>query len=130
VNAPPVVDCDIEDREKENEEGCGPLGLETNRNHDTGHKSNYGNKDSGHAPGTLKDESNEKENEENTTCKLEIFPAVCLGHARDASKDVLLAAKRITEDHEKPTDDREVPEEEIEVENQAVTETLDNDDTE
>jgi len=61
---------------------------------------------------------------------LEIFPPVVLSHAGDAGEKFLSRAQSVTEDHQQATDNGEVAEKEVEVEDETVTEALDNDDTE
>lgn len=67
VDRPPVVHGDIEDTEKDDEEGRGPLGLETNGDHDAGDKTDQGDESTADGPFALDDETNEEENEEDTT---------------------------------------------------------------
>ena len=59
-----------------------------------------------------------------------LFLAVVLRKGGETSKEFLARVHRIAEDHEEATDDAEVAEEEVEVENEAITECLDNDNTE
>lgn len=67
MHAPPVVHDDIEDGENNDEESGGPLGLESERNHDTGRKTNERKDDTGKCPFTLESNSNEQEDQEDTT---------------------------------------------------------------
>jgi hypothetical protein len=67
--APPIVGEDIEDAEDDDKEGSGPLGLETNGNHDAGNEPNNGDEHTRDAPFTLDDETQEEENQEDTTGK-------------------------------------------------------------
>lgn len=59
---------------------------------------------------------------------LEINPLVCLTDVGQPSKDVLLLAQRVTQHHEQPTNDREVAQEEVDIEDEAIAESLDDDD--
>jgi hypothetical protein len=67
VNAPPVVCKDVEDTENEHKETGRPLGLEPNRDHDTGSETKDGDNHSHEGPLTLDDESEEEEDQEHTT---------------------------------------------------------------
>jgi hypothetical protein len=64
VNAPPVVDENVENREKNDQEARGPLGLEANSNHSTCHKTHDGHKRTRGSPFTTERKSNEKEDQE------------------------------------------------------------------
>ena len=68
---PPVVREHVEATQYEDEEDGGPFGLETDGNHSAGDKTNDGDENTRNAPFTLKDESEEKEDEENTSSKKE-----------------------------------------------------------
>lgn len=56
-----------------------------------------------------------------------LFLAVVVANRWQASKMFLPMEHRLTEYHDQATDNREVAEEEVEVEDEAVSETLDND---
>jgi len=76
MHAPPVVDEHVEDAQNENEESSRPFGLEPNGYHGACNEANYGDEYAGNAPFALEDETKEKENEENTSSELEIFPTI------------------------------------------------------
>lgn len=71
VDAPPVIGEYIEDTEYDDEEDGWPFGFKANSNHDACGETEERNKHSCDAPCALKDETEEKENEENTTGKEE-----------------------------------------------------------
>ena len=149
VDAPPVVDKDVEDAEDEDEERGRPLGLEADGNHRARGETDERHKEPSDAPLAAEGEANEEENEQDASRKEEaskftcqenrsisrfgrdlLFLAVVLRKGGETSKEFLARVHRIAEDHEEATDDAEVAEEEVEVENEAITECLDNDNTE
>lgn len=71
VDAPPVVDEDVENTEEGHQETGTPFRLESNGDHDTSAETDNGNEDPGERPVTLEDESDEQEDKEDTTSKLE-----------------------------------------------------------
>ena len=71
VDTPPVVGKYVENAEDNYEERRGPFRLEADSNHNAGRETKYGHKDTGNAPVPLENETDEKENEENTTSKQE-----------------------------------------------------------
>jgi len=75
MHAPPVVSEHVEDGEHDDEEGSSPFGFETDSHEDTGSETEDGNEDTGEAPLALEDKSNEKEDEEHTSRKLEAVSA-------------------------------------------------------
>lgn len=62
VDGPEVVCDDVEDTKNENEEGCGPLSLEADGNHDTGDKADDRDEHAPDRPFPLDDEAKEEEN--------------------------------------------------------------------
>lgn len=71
MHSPEVVCNDVEDAQHNDKESSRPLGLEANRNHNTGNQADYGNENAADAPGTLDNESEEEENEQNAPSKEE-----------------------------------------------------------
>lgn len=63
MNGPPVVSKYIEDTQHHHQERSGPLGLETNRNHNTGSETYDGDEDADKRPFTLEYESKEQEDQ-------------------------------------------------------------------
>lgn len=70
VNAPPVIDEDVEDWKDNNEERSRPLGLEPNSNHSARRKADQGHNETGDRPSSLNHKTKEEENEEYTAYKL------------------------------------------------------------
>jgi hypothetical protein len=70
------------------------------------------------------DEANEEEDEEDTTSQLEVHPLILLVQRGETSKSFALANPGVREDHNEATNDRQISQEEVEVEDQAVTESL------
>jgi hypothetical protein len=66
VDAPPIVDENIEYTQDENEERRGPLGLEANSNHRAGGETNQRDKRTSNAPLATECETNEKEDKQDT----------------------------------------------------------------
>jgi hypothetical protein len=71
VHAPPVVGEHVEDAEHKDEERGRPLGFEADGNHDACGEADDGDEDAAQVPFTLDDETQEKEDEENTAGKKE-----------------------------------------------------------
>ena len=71
VDGPEIVCDDVEYAKNENQEGCRPLGLEADGNHDAGYESDDGYEDASNGPLALDDESEEEEDEKYTACKEE-----------------------------------------------------------
>ena len=59
-----------------------------------------------------------------------LFLAVVLRQSRETSEELLAGVHRVGEDHQETTNDGQVTEEEIEVEDETVTECLDDDNSE
>jgi hypothetical protein len=68
-NAPPIIREYIEGAQNDNEEGCWPLGLETNSYHNTRNKAHKRYQQARKAPLTLDHETKEQENKQDTTGK-------------------------------------------------------------
>lgn len=86
MNAPPVVNENIESGEQQHEERSTPLCLEANRDHDACSQSKNGNNDTCNVPVALEDEADEQEDEEHTSSKLEVLAPVGLGDRGKTSK--------------------------------------------
>ena len=71
INAPPIIDKDIEGTEDNHEECRRPFGLETDGNHSASGKTNQRDKCSRNAPLSPKHKSDEEEDEQNTSCEQE-----------------------------------------------------------
>lgn len=71
VDAPPVVNEDVEDAQKSDKETGTPLGLEADGDHDTGAQTNDGDDDTGERPVPLENKTDEEEDEENSARELE-----------------------------------------------------------
>ena len=71
MNAPPVVDKDVEDAKEKDEEAGAPLCLESNGHHDASTETDERDDDASERPRALEDEADEEEDEEDTTGKLE-----------------------------------------------------------
>ena len=71
VDAPPVVDEHVEDTQNDDKERRRPLGLETNRNHRAGGKTNKRDQRTPNAPFASERETDEQEDEEDTACQQE-----------------------------------------------------------
>lgn len=70
VNAPPVVNENVENGQDNNEKRSRPLSLESNGNHPASPKADQRHDEPGDGPLTLNHKPKEKENEEDTTYKL------------------------------------------------------------
>lgn len=127
VESPEVVDEEVEDGEDDDQQGGAELGLEANDNHDAGDGADERDKDPAESPGAAEDEAHKEEDEENTSGKLEVHLAVLLVKLGNAGEGLGLADPRVGEDHDKTANDGKVSEEEVDVEDQAIAESLRND---
>lgn len=71
MDTPPVVDEDVEYGQREDQERGGPLGLETDCNHDACRKTDEGHEEPDEAPFTPDHEPNKEEDQEDATSKQE-----------------------------------------------------------
>jgi len=71
VDTPPVIYSDVENTESEDEECCGPFGLEANGNHNTCNKAEQRQERASDTPFSLEDKAEEKEDEEDTASEKE-----------------------------------------------------------
>jgi len=130
MNAPPVVRKHVEHAQDEDEETGRPLGLEPDGNHTACTQPDDRHEYSSKAPLSLNNESQEEEDEQNATGEEEVFLSVVLADGWKTGKRCSTGDHRVTEYHEQSTNNAQVAQEEIEVENEAVTETLNNDNAE
>lgn len=131
MHRPKVVDKQVENTQNHDQEARAPPSLESNHHHDASAQAEHRDNDSCERPFALNDESDEKEDEQHSACKLEVDLAVGFAQAWQTGKDVvLLGRETVGENHEQTTNYREVAEEEVEIENETVTETLDDDNAE
>ena len=71
VNAPPVVDQNIEDAQYKHKEGRRPLGLEADGNHSARRQADQGHEGTSDAPLAAESETNEEEDKQKTARKQE-----------------------------------------------------------
>lgn len=129
VQAPPVVDEDVEQAEEDDEESGRPLGLETDDDHATGDEAKDGNDDAGKGPFTSNEEADKEEDEQDSTCQLGIGSSRGLREGGEPEM-LIIHHERVAEDHEQATSNAEIAEEEVEVEEEAVAERLNDNDAE
>lgn len=127
--SPEVVDQDVEHTQQHNQHDRTPLGLESNNDHDTRDEAEQADNNAPETPLAGEDESDEEEDQQHTTSELDVHLAVLLIELGKTGGDELLAHPRVRENHEQATDNTQVAEEEVEVEDQSVTETLNDDDS-
>ena len=128
MELPEVVDVEVEDAENKHQHNRGELGLESNNNHDTSNESEQTGNNSPKTPFTTENEPDEKEDEQDTARKLEVHLLVLLVESGEASGGELLANPGVGEDHKQSSHYRQVAQKEVEVENQAVSDALQNHD--
>lgn len=90
VDAPPIVNEDIEDAQKSDKETGTPFGLKAHGDHDTGAQTDDGDDDTGEGPVALEDETNEKEDEEDSAGKLEAVDRLMTLNGSDINKTYYL----------------------------------------
>ena len=125
---PEVVDKHVEDTEEHDQDDGTELGLETDDDHDTSHKPNQADQHSPEAPFTCKDEADEEEDQKHSSSELNVHLLVLFINRGQSSKYSGLLDKAISEHHEQATNDGQVAEEEVQIENEAVSECLNNHD--
>ena len=149
MNAPPVICKHVEHAQDKDEESGRPLGLESNSNHPARTQPDDRHKHSSDAPLSLDDESQKEEDEQDATGEKEasdpvrnypidaesvifssLFLPVVLADGWKSGKRSSSCDHRVTKDHEQSTDDTQVAQEEIKVEDEAVTESLHDDNPE
>ena len=130
MKGPEVVDEDVENAQNQDEQNGAELGFESDNNHDTSDQPDEDDQHAPEAPVARKDESNEEEDKQHATCELDVHLTVLFVHLGKAGWRKPLANPRVRQNHEETTQDGQVAEEEVEVENQAVSESLSDDDTE
>ena len=127
---PEVVNQHIEHTQQNHQENSTPLGLETHNNHDASTQTEQADNNTPQAPLAGEDESNKKEDQQHTTSKLDVHLAILLVQLGQSGGDELLANPRVGQNHKQTTDNTQVAEEEVEIENETVSETLRDNDTE
>ncbi len=89
VDAPPVVDEDVEDAERANQERSGPFRLEANCNHDARREPDHRDEKPCNAPLSPEDETDEEEDEQDTPREKEatnICEVTCLNLGQQFSR--------------------------------------------
>lgn len=129
VESPKVVDDEVEDAQNEDQHHSAPLGLESHNDHDASNEAKDADSDPPEAPVTLEYEANEQEYQENAAGQLEVHPLVLLIDLRKACGGKPLPDPRIRQYHEQSSHDGQVAEEEVQVEDQTITNALQDDDT-
>ena len=150
MNAPPVIGKHVEHAQDEHQESSRPLGLEPDGNHAACSQADNRHEYSPDAPLSLNDESQKEEDEKDATGKKEagksvrndpsevkqsvifvsLFLSVVLADVWESGKRCSPSNHGITKDHEQSTNDAQVAQEEVKVENKAITEPLNDDNTE
>lgn len=127
--SPEVVDQNVEDTQNQDQEGGTELSLEAHDDHDAGDEADEGDADPPGRPLAAEDEADEEEDEEHATRQLEVHLAILLVECRQTGKGLGFPDPRVGQDHKQATADGEVAKEEVQVEDQAIAERLDDDDT-
>jgi hypothetical protein len=76
--SPEVVDQQVEDTQDDDQHYGAELCLEANHNHNASNEAQHSHNDSPDAPLSAENESNEQEDQEDTTSKLEVHLAILL----------------------------------------------------
>lgn len=121
---PKVVDEDVEDREEKHEEHGRVASSEANSDHDASYQSQQGCNDADKRPFTVESGANEQEDEQDSTCQLQVGSAVAFRQLRKGGKHTSLLGHWVGEHHDKTTDDRQVTQEKGEIKDQSVSESL------
>lgn len=132
VNSPPGIDRKVESSQHDNQEESALFRLVPNCDQQARNQTTRTDHPFRPSSLTVEDETEEEENEENSTKELEVFLAILIvdPHRWHTDQVRLFSRESVRESHEESTDHGEVAKEEGEVENQAVSETLRDDNTE
>lgn len=149
MDTPPIIDGDIENTERYDEECCRPLGLEANGDHNASDEAEQRKERAPDAPLALDNKAKEKEDKEDAAREKEaksrqvkicvtgersrsnaLFSAVSLTDTWDTSEQLFARHHRVTEYHEKTSNDGKVAKEEGHVKNETVAKPLDDNDSE
>jgi len=130
MNAPPIVDEHVERAQDQDKESGRPLGLEPYRNHTARPQAYDRHQHSPDPPLSLNDEPQKEEDEQDATGEKEVFLSVIFADGRKSGERSSSGDHRVAEDHEQSTDHTQVAQEEIKVENQAITQSLRDDNSE
>jgi hypothetical protein len=142
-NTPPIVGKGVENAQNDDKESGRPFSFETNGDHTARSQTEDRDEEAGDTPLSLDNEAKEQEYEQyaaskkKTACNVIhvkgitrrclLFSSVCFTESRKSSKELLPCHHRIAEHHEQSANDAQVAQEEGEVENETVTETLNDD---
>lgn len=88
---PEVVDKHVENAQQNNQYDSTPLCLEPNNDHDGGDKSQETDKDSPERPGAREDKADKEEDQQNSSCELDVHLAILLFKLRETGGHKLLA---------------------------------------
>jgi hypothetical protein len=94
MDRPEIVDENVEYAQDDDQECCGPFGLETNSDHNASGQTNDGDENARNAPCALEDETKEKENNQYTTSKKETGQRASARRKWDQRVNVLFLAIR------------------------------------
>lgn len=113
---PEVVHEDVENAQDEDQQNGAKLGLESDHNHDASHEANQRDHDSPQRPLAAPDEADEQEDQEDTSCKLEVHLAVLLVNRGQTSKSLSFPDPGVRQYHHKSTNNGQIAQEEVHVE--------------
>jgi hypothetical protein len=122
--SPEVVDQQVEDTQDNDQHNGAKLRLEANDNHNASHKAQHCDNDPPDAPFSAEDKSNEEEDQENTTGKLEVHLTILLINLWQTCEGLGLSYPGIGQDHQETTHNGQVAEEEVKIKNEAISERL------
>lgn len=126
THRPEVVHQEVKHRKYKHEHRRTKLGLEPDHNHDTRHKAEKADQNPPERPLARENKSGEQENQQYAPCKLEVHFTVFLVHLRQACGRKLLADPTVGENHKETANDGQIAEEEVGVEDEAIAESLGN----
>lgn len=129
LQGPEVIDDDVEDAQDDHQDDSAPLSFEPDNNHHASHESQNANQSPADAPLSTENEPNEQEDEQNSSGKLEVHFSILLFNLRDAGKGESFTVPAVGDNHEESTHDGEIAKEEVEIEDETVSESLGDHDT-
>ena len=127
TDRPEIVDENIENAQDHHKDDGTPLRLEADDHHDAGYSTDRNDNEAPEVPLARRHKANEQENQQNAAGQLEVHLAIFLVKLGQAGGSEALAHPAVGEGHDQSSQDADIAEEKVQIEDQAVTNGLDDD---
>lgn len=127
THSPEVIHQQVKDAQNHHQHNRTPLGLESHHYHHTRHKPKQTNHHPPKPPLPCKHKPHKQKNQQHPSRKLKIHLSILLIHLRQSGRREFRTHPAVAKNHKEPAHDAEVAQEEVEVENEAVAESLGDD---